>query len=308
MILDREACTRARRFVETHGRPLENARLRFHLDGAPMDDVLAELASFQNADGGFGRTLEPDCRLPESSALATSIAFQILREVGVAKPNAMTSATLRYLLHTLDETLLTWRIVPPTASTVPQAPWWNDEARPERPRAFVLNPTAELLGYLYTYREQVPQAILSSLSDRVLAMVDGAETMIMHDLLCCKRLAETERLDPTIRNRLLPPLLRLLDKTVCRVPSQWPSYTLRPIQIAEGPQSPFFAALQDIIPQNLDYEIAAQQTNGSWAPNWSWGDLYPEAWEQARLEWAGVLVVEKLVALKRYSRIQGVPY
>jgi len=306
MTLTREAYERARRFVEAHGRPLEIARLCFHFDGAPADQVLDELVTFQNADGGFGHALEPDCRIPESSALATSVAFQILREIDATTPNDMISAAMAYLLHTLDYTLLTWRIVPPAISSIPQAPWWNEEAHPSRPATFVLNPTAELVGYLYTFREQVPQATLSLLTDCVLSAVEGSNSMIMHDLLCCKRLTETERLEPTARNRLLSSLFRLLDKTVCRVPAQWSQYTLRPIQVAEDPGSPFAAALQDIIPQNLDYEVAAQQADGSWAPHWCWGDLHPQAWEKARLEWAGVLVVEKLVALKKYGRIQGI--
>ena len=43
---------------------------------------------FQNDDGGFGRALEPDFRLPASSAIATAVGFQYLREAGVASPRS----------------------------------------------------------------------------------------------------------------------------------------------------------------------------------------------------------------------------
>ena len=89
MILSAAAFARARRFVATKARPLELARLRFHFDSAPAVAVLAELQKFQNADGGFGKALEPDLRASESSALATSVAFQIIREVGRAPSENM---------------------------------------------------------------------------------------------------------------------------------------------------------------------------------------------------------------------------
>ena len=83
-MLTSAAAGKARSFVEDEGRPLERAKLAFHLDGAGPDAVVSELAEFQNADGGFGHGLEPDLRTPATSALATTVGMQTLREVGAA--------------------------------------------------------------------------------------------------------------------------------------------------------------------------------------------------------------------------------
>lgn len=48
---------------------------------APPERVVAELARFQNDDGGFGYALEPDLRTPSSSALATGIGLHMLKEL-----------------------------------------------------------------------------------------------------------------------------------------------------------------------------------------------------------------------------------
>jgi hypothetical protein len=88
--------------------------------------------------------------------------------------------------------------------------------------------------------------------------------------------------------------------------TEWNSYCLRPLEVADSPDSPFYPDLQTAIATNLDYEVANQQANGAWLPTWSWGGNYPDAWAIAKREWSGVLTVNKLLTLKRYSYIQSV--
>lgn len=302
-MLTKEAFERSRSFVERNARPLEKVRLRFHFDRTPASLVSEELEKFQNADGGFGHALEPDLRTPVSSALATSVAFQILRETG-GDPGATVADAVDYLLRTCDGTRLSWRIIPEIAAESPHAPWWNQAGLEEGFNHFQLNPTAEILGYLHDYQEFVPPNLIAELSEAILARLAGLERLEMHDFLCCKRLVETKGLDDSFRIAVLNVLRRSLDSTVIQDPSQWDQYGLRPLQAAGSPDAALFAPLQQAIDRNLDYEIAAQQADGSWPVAWSWGDQYPNEWERAAVEWKGVLSVEKLVVLKRYGRIE----
>ncbi len=303
MILSTQAFARARRFVETRARPLEAARMRFHFDSAPADAVAAELKKFQNGDGGFGNALEPDLRTHESSALATSIAFQVIRETGRTPFESMASRAVDYLRSTFDNAKGTWRIVPRTAETEPHAPWWNQSGREDTFESFSLNPTAELLGYLCDYRDALNEPLIATLSSKALDHISHLETIEMHELLCCKRLAETKDLDAAFREQLLGCMHKLLKATVSTDSTQWAGYGLRPLQVADRPDSSFFETFRDAVKQNLDYEISTQQADGMWAPAWSWGDQFPEDWEKAKLEWAGVLTVDKLIMLQRYERI-----
>ena len=52
--LNREAFDRARHFLKTQARPLERAMFEHRFEAAPAERVIAELAPFQNDDGGFG--------------------------------------------------------------------------------------------------------------------------------------------------------------------------------------------------------------------------------------------------------------
>jgi hypothetical protein len=304
--LSRTAFERGKRFIESHGRPLEVARMRFHFDGAPAEDAIAELRAFQNADGGFGHALEPDLRAPESSALATSVAFQVLREIGVMDAEDVVSPAIDYIVATIDRSHLRWRIIPEEAGNSPHAPWWSQDGLEENFGSFALNPTAELLGCLLDYGKNLPSDLVPSLTDKIVERVTTLDKMEMHDFLCCKRLVEAVNLSAEVRSKLQYHLARLQPGIVATEPAQWEGYSLRPLQVADQPNGLFYEALQDVVPLNLDYEISKQQDVGSWPVVWSWGGAFPEVWEQAKVEWSGVLTLGTLLTLKRYGRIEGI--
>ena len=129
----------------------------------------------------------------------------------------------------------------------------------------------------------------------------------MHDLLCCLRLLQTKSLPIEIGRPLHQKLGQLIDGILCNDSSQWNGYVLRPLQVVDDPASPFMAGLEDALEANLDYEISTQNEDGSWSPNWTWGDMFPNVWPVARREWSGVLTLDKLLLLKRFHRIEGLP-
>lgn len=306
MMLTKEAFEALRRFIETTARPLEIARFRHAFDGESDKLVVDALRSYQNADGGFGHALEPDLRASESSALCTSIAFQVLRSTQARPDEAFAPASIAYFLEILDREKGHWRIIPRSAEQSPHAPWWNQTDREHVFDCFSLNPTAEILGYLYDYQAQVPSEILSLVSDRVVSHLSGLEKIEMHELLCCLRLLQTKTLPVEVHERICQKLTQLIGETVTCDPSQWKGYSLRPLQVVDDPESPFMAGLEEAVAANLDYEISSQNEDGSWTPTWTWGDVFPNDWMLACREWSGAITLEKLLILKRFNRIEGI--
>jgi hypothetical protein len=304
--LSGKAFDASRRFLEGTARPLELARYQHaFLDGS-SEMVLNALGQYQNDDGGFGRSLEPDLRAPESSVLCTSIAFQILRALNASPENPLVSGGIRFLMVNLDREQYGWRIIPGTAEDSPRAPWWYQEGREEQFASFSLNPTAEILGYLFDYPAKVEHDVISAVSGRVLRALSDLAKIEMHDLLCCLRLFQTTTLPPEYRGQLFARIKVLMKDTIACDPEQWEGYSLRPLQVVHSPESPFMAGLEQDVAANLDYEIASQNADGSWAVTWSWDDTFPEEWASAKMEWSGVITLEKLLTLKRFGRIKGV--
>ncbi|MDE0690572.1 MAG: hypothetical protein OXI61_20615 [Candidatus Poribacteria bacterium] len=300
--LTHSAFQRAKNFIMDQGRVLDQRRFEFHFEGGSADAVLAALTPYQNDDGGFGHSLEPDIRTPFSSAIVTTVGFQILREIRVPASHTVVRKGIQYFIATYEESQQVWPIVPPEVNDAPHAPWWHYEKSTETFGQFLVNPRAEIVGYLHEFSEGVPTKLLKTLTAAVLEHLDSLpDEMEMHDSLCFVRLAETEALSS--RGKVWAKLARAAAHGVARNAEELTGYVLKPLWLVPSPESPLAARLKDEVEMNLDFEIERQGEDGSWSPNFSWGDQYPEAWRVAKREWQSRFTVDTLKTLKDFGRI-----
>ena len=306
MKLSREKQVAAKTFIFDEGRPLERSLLACYFEKGSHDNVLAELAKFQNPEGGFGRALEPDFRIQDSSALATSIALQILQELRVAAENSLVREAIRYLLNIYDAEHSLWPIIPYHDNTSPHAPWWKyDVEKMARWNEQCANPGAQIIAHLYHYPDLAPMDFLKEYTQAIVSHLDTRpDAMEMHDIACYIFLTEAESLPDEIRGHIIEKVQRAVACVVTREASQWNSYSMKPLWVVTSPNSPFFSTISDEVQRNLDYEIERQETDGSWAPNWSWGGAFPEAWQNSEKEWRGVLTLKTLKTLRNFDRLE----
>ncbi|MGZ3581121.1 MAG: hypothetical protein ACXWP6_00065 [Ktedonobacterales bacterium] len=306
MQLTRERQEAARAFILGRARPLERALYAHVFEGADAGGALDALATYQNADGGFGHGIEPDLRTPASSVYATSVALQMLRDTKTPATHPLVERAMAYLLATYDAAGEVWPIIPPAANDAPHAPWWTwSETLAENCGGFRANPRAEIVGYLYDYAALVPQELRARLTDAVVTHAEALpDAMEMHDLLCYLRLVETRTLPDAARERLRERLTRAVRATVVFDAEAWGGYGLMPLDAAPSPNAAFASEVRDAVERNLDYAIAQQADDGSWSPAWSWEDAYPDAWAAARVEWQGVLTLKTLRSLRDWGRFE----
>jgi len=304
MKLSTAGLTKARDFLRTQARPLEWAIFRQQFEAGTAAPVVAELAKFQNADGGFGRALEVDLRTADSSALCTTHALQIVQQLPGVAGRPLVRRAMEYLARTYDPDAGVWRIIPPTATTAPHAPWWNQPPGfAANWNGFQANPRAEIAGYLFAYPGAGPDELRQRVLRDVLAYLAGpGQGAEMHELRCYVRLAELEQVPAAARRQVVNRLQPIVTRVVERDPAKWSGYTLKPLWIARSPRSPFYPFLRDAVAANLDYEIEHQAADGSWLPNWDWGAAHPDVWPIARREWQGMLTVETLTWLRAFGR------
>jgi len=308
--LSRSAFDGASRFLKTQARPLERALFEHHFEGAPAKAVIAELARFQNEDGGFGHALEPDLRTPSSSALATGIGLRILREVRCAADSPMVQRAVRYVLGTFDDEAKVWRVVPNDTHDYPHAPWWHDE-RGSLTRTFdgfVIIPRAELVGSLHHYSGLVSADWLEDLTEQTVSAVETIEPLGTgggSDLVYALRLAETVEVPQHFRDRLLARIRTVVPNVVARDPREWASYSILPLKVASSPRSIVADLISDALQAHLDYQIEHQSPEGTWDPVWTWAGAYPEAWTEAEREWRGRLTLDTLTALRAFGRMEA---
>ena len=294
----------AKNFIMDQGRALDQRRFQFHFEAGSANAVLAALASYQNDDGGFGHSLEPDIRTSASSAIATTVGFQVLREIQAPVDHALVRKGIEYFVATYDESRQVWPIIPPEVDEAPHAPWWSYENSAESFGQFLVNPRAEIVGYLHEFSDGAQTQRLKPLATAVLKHLDSLpDEMEMHDILCFVRLAETEALPN--RDKVWEKLARAAAPRVAQNAEQLTGYVLKPLWLVSSPESPLAAGLKDEVAMNLDFEIEQQDEDGSWSPNFSWGDQYPEAWQTAKKEWQSRFTVDTLKTLRDFGRIEN---
>lgn len=93
----------ATEFIEQAGRDIDRARLACHFGNVSLDDLLAVLGRYQNHDGGFGKSLEPDIRGEASNPFATELALASCVWADVPNDHPLLQRTVDYIERTQTE-------------------------------------------------------------------------------------------------------------------------------------------------------------------------------------------------------------
>lgn len=307
--LNKDQFEKAREFIFDKGRPLEKELFRFHFENGRASTVVNELVKFQNGDGGFGNSLEPDLRTPLSSALAASVALKNMVEIRLGSDNPILEKTVSYLLKTLDRENWRWIIAPDGRDDSPHAPWWGGDDIASSFRGCFANPSAEITGLLLNYKQLVPTDVLYSLLERLHSyLIEAVETkdgFQMHDLMCYLALAHSNSLDEEYCSEISPLLIKAADSIVEKDKIKWSGYSARPLWLCDHPNSILYPLLEKHVNENLDFEIETQNEDGSWSPFWDWGGNYSDDWKTASKEWSSHLTLNNLIRLRNFDRLNA---
>lgn len=299
-MLSRDAFARARAYLFEAGRPLDRERFRNHFESGSAEAVVDALAAYQNDDGGFGHGIEPDVRTADSSAIGTAMAFRVLREVG-APDHEIARRGLAYLQGTFDRERSVWEIVPPSVGNAPHAPWWIYADAAETFESFAVNPTAEILGAFYDYRQQ---DLLPALTPLVIARAEAMDELAHNAFLALSHLAQAASLPPAALHALQTRLVRAAPQTIALDPSTWADYQLEPLEALGTPDSFLAGAIPaEAVQANVEHTVRRQLPDGSWPVTWEWAFVDADAWAQAERDWKGKQIVDKLVALRAFGAL-----
>ncbi|MBU3143817.1 hypothetical protein [Clostridium sp. CF012] len=291
-------------FMNTEARPLERSIFNYYFNDSSADDILDSLGTFQNLDGGFGRGIEPDFKLIESSPMATSIGLRYLSKLDNSdKAQTMIAKAIEYLESTFDTNRNGWYSVPSNVNSYPHAPWW--EFRNDINMTVIDyswgNPTAELIGYLYKYKEYLNNLDIYSLKSYAIANLNKrTEFNSEHEIFCYIHMYNA--LDEEVSSQIVDTLKLAVSQLVNLTQSVWINYVPTPLKFINIDSMNSFGIKRKFIDQNLDYLLDKLEDDGKILPSWQW-DSYLESWEIAKIEWTGILTLEALLSLRKFNRI-----
>ncbi|MER5888956.1 hypothetical protein ABT160_34455 [Streptomyces sp. NPDC001941] len=294
---------RAEHFVWLTARVLEQHRFAYHFLGGDAEAVETALASYLNADGGYGHALEPDMRGPVSQPLHTAQALRVLDSIGRCGGPRVERAC-RYLtgVSTREGAL---PALHPSLRGYPYAPFMplSDDPPGE------LLATGPVVGLLH--RNQVWHAWLFRATDFCWAAIDALDASHPYEIEAAvafldgvpdrpRAEAAADRLGRMVRDQRL----------VALEPDRLDQY---PVADGYAPTEHHFAYDYARVPDSLarrwfteeemesalDHLAAAQQEDGGWPINW-------RAWAPGTaLESRPVVTIEALRTLRAHGRAVG---
>ncbi|MFA7300814.1 MAG: hypothetical protein WC069_00690 [Candidatus Shapirobacteria bacterium] len=296
-----DSINKAEKFIKENCRTIEQARFAYLFKDESPDLVIDELTKYQNKDGGFGNGLEPDFMLPDSSPLATSLAFQFLDEITSPNEEVIKKA-VKYLEDSYVDERHGWYSIPQQVNNYPHAVWWNwDETKKQT----VIdgcwgNPSAEIIGYLFKYKKFLTKLNIDELVEYAVSYWEKAiEFNSEHEVFCFIRLHKY--LPAEMAKRLEPKLIEATIKLVALNPEMWKEYSPQPIHFADNPSHFLYSVVKETVETNLDYVIDTISGDGVWYPNWTWHQ-YETEWEKAKIRWVGILTIRNLKILSDFNR------
>ena len=304
--LGRDGWDRAVAFVEAHAAPLDRALGRHHLLGGDRQEVVDALAVLQNPDGGFAG-MEADFSEDSSAVVSTLRALQILEELDATADHPMVIRAIDGLAADYDPAWRSWRLIRQHGNALPHAPWWHwTDDFDERWGYYADNPRPAVVACLHGFSPAVDAKVLDELTRAVIRRASELDPGAVHNNAteCYHRFACSPAVPAEARAPVSDRLTEIIDATLITDPARWRTYGLQPLDIADGPASPFYDRYGDHVERHLDYLVDTQGSDGAWAPHWSWAGTFPEAWERASVDWKGRLTVGRLRQLAAFGRVE----
>lgn len=290
--------------IKRYARPLESAIFQHYFFDGTENEIVNELKKYQNEDGGFGHGIESDFRLPHSSPMATSIGIRLLSEIDrLEDAKEMIAAAIGYLETSFNSDRNGWLAVPKEVNDFPHAPWWHYN---EDDEMTIIdknwgNPSAEVLAYLYRYKDYVKRLDIEKLIEYAISYIESKEEFNSeYEIFCYIKLYEV--LPEHLQMRLKEVISLAIEQVIVYDTKQWYEYVPTPVDFVSSINSNRFEVSESKLNENLDFLINQLQSNGKINP--PWGESYYEGdLKEAYNEWIGVLSLKTLITLDRFNRI-----
>lgn len=277
---------RARKHIWDTARVLEQRRFEFLFDDGDAAPVLAALAPYRTADGGYGYALEPDGRGPTSQPPHIWTALEVLEEAEATDPAICDHIEA---LAARDGGLPT-----ATRSLEPysRAPWWPiGDAGVLLPTALVYSPLARV-GIEHPWLERAEAfcwTAIEAIEKTHPYEVEAAITFL--DAARDRDRAEREaaRLERLVRDQ---------DLIGTQPEGYSPGEIHYATDFAKRPDSLARDWFSDAeIAESLDRLAARQNDAGGWDITWA-------VWTPAiAIEWSGLMTIGALKTLRAYGRV-----
>jgi len=293
--------------LKQKARPIDIARFNYHFNNASEINLIKEIKKYQNEDGGFGRALEPDFRLPLSTPMATSIALRYLKNVdNYNAAQEIIKRAVFYLEESFNQDRKGWYAVRKEVNNYPHTPWWHYDQKKEMTIIDENwgNPSAEIIAYLLKYNNYLNQIDLEFLVEQAVNnIVEKNKYKSENEIYCYLKLYD--EINSKKKSEIEKSITEAIDQLIEYKENKWQEYLPLPLDFVPGPEKEKFGVLESKIEANLDFFVKLIEKSRESLVKPPWGSsFYENELKNAYQEWQGNWTLNILIKLDRYQRIE----
>ena len=292
---------KARSFVYRNARPLDLVLWQYYFENGSATRVYDILGIYQNADGGFGHALEPDCWNRNSTPVATWYATTILEAIGVDTDSEIVRGILRYLDSGKDFADGKWYNTVKSNNDYPHAVWWEcqngDGAADD-------NPTVALSGFIVKYADKNSALYKKGADIAGIAAKNfiSHPTDEMHTLRnyvalynYCASITGFSLFDI---GKYKEVLFDAVSRSVCKDKNKWlTEYVCKPSFYFDLSCLIFDIVGRDLCKSEAEMLMQNQLEDGSYAITWLWHNDYTEFYVAANW-WKSKMLCDNMLYIK----------
>lgn len=294
-------------WMHRNARPLELSLWRYYFEAGTKDAVIAELAYYQNGDGGFGQALDPDNWNPESSPYNVQFAVKLLRGIGFTDiKHSIYQGLFRYLEETEFHRDYGWMFTVPSNEGHPHAVWWDYSEEANACQS--TGTTASLCGFILRFGERDTKLYTRAVQYAELLISKLRVTTELGDMGVsgyCELLEDveasglTDNFDYGYLKEKVPQLVRE------KILKEKDNFMANPLEFITSPESRYYKENIPEVEAALDLLIEIRPDKGVWGIPWEWynGNKYPKEFAISENWWKGAKAVEKLLQLRNFNRL-----
>ncbi len=303
--------SQVKNWVYRNGRQIEVAMWNCIFEKGPQKAVIDALMEYQNEDGGFGHTLEPDNWNPESTPSTTYQAIEILSQIGFKDmEHPIYQGIFKYLQSEQDLLSYGWRFTVPSNENYPHAPWWNYSEEENSKEYYGI--TAELCSFILQYGKKewgiyqkalhISDALIHSLMINGNYGDMGLQGYVkllatLHE--CGHNEYDLEHLEQILADKITNAIENDTEK--------WVYYGVRPSNFIHSPASPYYERNKTIMDTEIKYLITTKPADDVWAITWTWFDnmeKYEKYFNVSENWWKAIKAIEKMQLLCNFEIIE----
>ena len=304
--LSTEAYEEIHRWVYRNARALELALWQFHFENGSKEAVLDQLSYYQNSDGGYGNTIEPDNWNPESSPYIAQFVIRILRQIDfLDTKHPVYQGIFRFLENTEYKADYGWFFAIPSNQDYPHAIWWDYSEQENVAQS--IGTTADLCGFILRYGDQQSKIyhMARDYSKRLiekLPVIENFGDMGIKGYLSLLEDIEGAGLSKVYDLQAVK--ARLLELVREKMQKEKSNFMAKPLEFIHTPGSRLYEEYKQEVEEELDHIIDSRKPLGVWDIPWEWynGNKYPKEFAISENWWKSFEAIEKLLKLKRFGR------